>query len=95
MGSSAHVVKLTRTRQGQFSLLLDPSSEQEQEEEVELEGLKGCIEWSLLEKAIERQDKIKKGSQEAKDEEDKERELEGNDGYLEWEREILKCCETV
>ncbi|GAA5978266.1 hypothetical protein JCM5350_002245 [Sporobolomyces pararoseus] len=94
LGSSAHVVKLTRTRQGQFSLLPSDPSEQEQEEEVE-NGLKGCIEWSLLEKAIERQDKIKKGSQEAKDEEDKEKELEGNDGYLEWEREILKCCQTV
>ncbi|GAA5951208.1 hypothetical protein JCM3765_002413 [Sporobolomyces pararoseus] len=98
LGSSAHIVKLTRTRQGQFSL--DPSEGEvdvegkEGEKEVEKQ-LRGCIEWSLLEKAIERQDKIKKGSQEAKDEADKEREMQGSDGYLEWEREILRCCETV
>ncbi|GAA5913402.1 pseudouridine synthase PUS4 [Sporobolomyces salmoneus] len=114
LGSSAHVVKLTRTRQGQFAL--DPSSassststaalastetestttEEKREEKKEVEKeLKGCIEWTLLEKAIKRQELIKKGSEEAKQEADKEREQDGADGYLEWEREILRLCETV
>jgi hypothetical protein len=100
-------VKLTRTRQGQFAL--DPSSstvsttteegttekKEGEEEKVVEKRLRGCVEWSMLEKAIARQDQIKKGSQEAKEEADKERERDGADGYLEWEREILKSCETV
>ncbi|GAA5885919.1 hypothetical protein JCM16303_003027, partial [Sporobolomyces ruberrimus] len=109
LGSSAHVVKLTRTRQGQFSLYPSESTStttsteatttggeaQSEGEEKKVEKvLRGCVEWTMLEKAIERQDKVKKGSQEAKDELDKERGKDG-DGYLEWEREILKSCETV
>ncbi|GAA6010835.1 hypothetical protein JCM11491_004558 [Sporobolomyces phaffii] len=91
LGSCAHVVKLTRTRQGQFSL--DPAADEAAAKEGK--ALKGCVEWTLLERAIERQDKVKKGSEEVKAELDKEREAEGSDGYLEWERAILNACETV
>jgi len=46
----------------------------------------------MLEKEIERADKIKKGSQETKDEVEKERDAEG---WLEWEREVLRLSKTV
>ncbi|GAA5852475.1 hypothetical protein JCM5353_005513 [Sporobolomyces roseus] len=94
LGSSAHVVKLTRTRQGQFSLspsTTTSTSTSSSSEEVE-ESERGCVEWTMLEKEIERADKIKKGSQETKDEVEKERDAEG---WLEWEREVLRLCKTV
>ena len=94
MGSSAHVVKLTRTRQGQFSLSPSsaPSTTTESTEGNLEEIERGCVEWSLLQREIERVEKIKKGSQETKDEVEKERDSEG---WLEWEREVLRLCKTV
>lgn len=111
LGSAAHVVKLTRTRQGEF--VLEPPSastvlsaggetaaeEQQASEAAEVvkektaNGLEletftgGCVEWSLLEKAIEEQAKAKKEG----------REVEGRDqdGWLEWERELLRKCKRV
>lgn len=46
----------------------------------------------MLQREIERVEKIKKGSQETKDEVEKERDSEG---WLEWERQILRLCKTV
>ncbi|GAA5937082.1 pseudouridine synthase PUS4 [Sporobolomyces koalae] len=107
LGSSAHIVKLTRTRQGQFTLSPPelPTTAPEAHEEVKHEAgtpkkpednavLTGCVEWTMLEKAIERQDKVKKGSQEARDQVDQER-AQDPDGYLVWEKEILRLCKSV
>lgn len=119
LGSSAHIVKLTRTRQGQFALepatttshskaatVQNEDAAKVNDDKVETETaettpavavekqLRGCVEWTLLEQAIARQDKIAKGSQEARDEADAERQRDG-DGFLDWERQILSLCETV
>ncbi|BGP29575.1 pseudouridine synthase pus4 [Rhodotorula toruloides] len=108
LGSVAHVVKLTRTRQGEFvleppsaSTVLSAGDGAEKQEgegadvvkEKAADGLEletftgGCVEWSLLEKAIEEQATAKKEG----------REVEGRDqdGWLEWERELLRKCKRV
>ncbi|BGP22369.1 pseudouridylate synthase 4 [Rhodotorula toruloides] len=108
LGSAAHVVKLTRTRQGEF--VLEPPSastvlyagegaEKKEGDEAEVvkektaDGLEletftgGCVEWSMLEKAIEEQAKAKR--------EGREVEGRGQDGWLEWERELLRKCKRV
>ncbi|BGO97280.1 putative Pseudouridylate synthase 4 [Rhodotorula toruloides ATCC 204091] len=108
LGSVAHVVKLTRTRQGEFvleppnaSTVLSAGDGTEETEgdgadvvkEKTADGLEletftgGCVEWSLLEKAIEEQAKAKK--------EDREVEGRDQDGWLEWERELLRKCKRV
>lgn len=144
LGSAAHVVKLTRTRQGEF--VLDPPrattvldgevdaaaaaatsgaekeqeqpavaggeaanpeggapeaaaaaaeeapkpQQQQQQEKLELETFSGgCIEWSLLEKAIAAHAEAKK---EGRDEVTEGRD---EDGWLEWERELLSKCKEV
>ncbi|TKA57072.1 hypothetical protein B0A53_01028 [Rhodotorula sp. CCFEE 5036] len=141
LGSAAHVVKLTRTRQGEFVLdpprattVLDgevdvpattsgaekeqeqpaaaggeaanpeggapeaaaaaaeeaPNPQQQQQEKLELETFSGgCIEWSLLEKAIAAHAEAKK---EGRDEVTEGRD---EDGWLEWERELLSKCKEV
>ncbi|KWU45720.1 pseudouridine synthase [Rhodotorula sp. JG-1b] len=116
LGSAAHVVKLTRTRQGEF--VLDPPrattvldgevggapetaaaaaaeeapkpQQQQQPNKLELETFSGgCIEWSLLEKAIAAHAEAKK---EGRDEVTEGRD---EDGWLEWERELLSKCKEV
>ncbi|GAA5878057.1 hypothetical protein JCM3774_006468, partial [Rhodotorula dairenensis] len=139
--SAAHVVKLTRTRQGEFvldppsaSTVLDPAAADEGEGEIEEEGEKatedeaksghndaaptttapaegagtttgvattsttgpleletfsgGCVEWSLLERAITAHAAAKKEGKEV---------IEGRDedGWLEWERDLLAKCKEV
>lgn len=82
VGSAAHVVTLTRSRQGQFSLdsdttrpIVEPGYENEAEgDSVELHS---CVDWAILEQAIllyEAGDEIEKNE----------------DGWSEWELEILK-----
>ncbi|GAA5928984.1 hypothetical protein JCM3775_006702 [Rhodotorula graminis] len=131
LGSAAHVVKLTRTRQGEF--VLDPpdastvlsAGEGAKAAAVEgaaegAEGVKadgeagaaaagaaaaggaserapapveldtftgGCVEWTLLEAALNAQDEAKKSGTE----------VEGRDadGWLEWERDLLSKCKEV
>lgn len=145
LGSAAHVVKLTRTRQGEFVLdpprattVLDgevgattggaekeqeqpaagggeaanpeggapetaaaaaaaaaeeapkPQQQQQQPNKVELETFSGgCIEWSLLEKAIAAHAEAKKAGRE------EVTEGRDEDGWLEWERELLSKCKEV
>lgn len=125
LGSAAHVVKLTRTRQGEF--VLDPPSattvlqvdtegEANSEEKVEAEKADkqadnektneevaggaaedkleletfsgGCVEWSLLEKAIAEHAAAKKEGKEVTEGRDA-------DGWLEWERDLLAKCKEV
>ncbi|GAA5989775.1 hypothetical protein JCM11641_006029 [Rhodosporidiobolus odoratus] len=105
LGSAAHVVKLTRTRQGEF--VLDPPSAstttstssgngdgQAKEAEDQAKVLDtfagGCLEWTMLEKAIEAQEGAKKNGEDVR--QMKERDAEG---WLEWEREVLKRCKEV
>ncbi|GAA6059634.1 hypothetical protein JCM10212_004137 [Sporobolomyces blumeae] len=116
LGTHCHVVKLTRTRQGGFSLAPNATTstskaasgseqadavasvaggagEEQAAKAEEPEPLeRGCVEWSLLEKAIAKMDEAKKGGQSAKDALDAERDA---DGWLEWEREVLRNCKTV
>lgn len=80
LGTTAHVVKLTRTRQGEFSL--NPTGGETAPAVVDESFAGGCVEWSLLEKAI-------------KDLEGKTEAERGEDGYLEWERELLHRCKEV
>ncbi|KAI5448972.1 pseudouridine synthase pus4 [Naganishia albida] len=80
IGSAAHVVKLTRTRQGQFSLTPadeEPAKEedstewyiQDSEERFDFGARKtGCIPWSVFERAIE----ARKSAPKADDAEDPE-----------------------
>lgn len=82
LGSSAHVVKLTRTRQGQFAL--SPSGTVP--ESTETPTVVGCVEWTLLEKAIKAMDDAKKG------ETTPERDAEG---LLAWEADLLSKCQEV
>ncbi|BGP18918.1 hypothetical protein JCM10213_005496 [Rhodosporidiobolus nylandii] len=117
LGSAAHVVKLTRTRQGEFVLNEDlPSAlaggaavpegaegaavEGEEKEEGKAEEKKqpletfpgGCVEWSMLEKAIEAHEAAKKAGESGKAEYEMQRDAEG---WLEWEREVLGRCKEV
>lgn len=96
LGSSAHVVKLTRTRQGEFTL--DPSAVVPLPPTINAEGVEvpapmvetfagGCVEWEVIERGCEELEKRGK-------EEKKEEEGEG-DGLLEWEREVLHRCKEV
>lgn len=122
LGSAAHVVKLTRTRQGEFVLEPpaatttleatdsaaapsgDAPTEQpvedapkatadapaaESEKKLELETFSGgCVEWTLLEKAIAEQAAAKKEGREVTEGRDE-------DGWLEWERDLLSKCKEV
>jgi len=132
LGSAAHVVKLTRTRQGEF--VLDPpeastvlsaggeepaasaagegavdGAEGEAAKAdgeaaaagdgasepapapaapVELDTFTGgCVEWTLLEAALQAQDEAKKSG--------KEVEGRDEDGWLEWERDLLSKCKEL
>jgi tRNA pseudouridine55 synthase len=80
LGTTAHIVKLTRTRQGEFSL--NPVEGEAAPVVVDESFAGGCVEWSLLESAIK--------AQASKTEPER-----GEDGYLEWERELLHRCKEV
>ncbi|GAA5871305.1 hypothetical protein JCM8547_007247 [Rhodosporidiobolus lusitaniae] len=103
LGNAAHVVKLTRTRQGEFALNdVAPSSapvaegaaapaegeEKEEKQEVPAAENLGCVEWTLLQSAIAAQEKAKKEGKSLDDARDAE-------GWLEWEREVLRRCKEV
>lgn len=92
LGSSAHVVKLTRTRQGEFTL--DPSTATTTAEGVVLETFPGgCVQWEVLDKALKALERKKKGDQTTEgDLPEEERDAEG---WFEWEREILHRCKEV
>ena len=135
LGTTAHVVKLTRTRQGEFVLhppaastlvtattatangTSESAPEQAQVKPEELEqgvedgtasdtvvagdGLKldtfssGCVEWTLLERAIAAlKSSRSKGAGAASEGSGQEEEGDA-DGWLEWEREILSKCQEV
>lgn len=92
LGSSAHVVKLTRTRQGNF--FLDPpesplAAEDPDPDGVEKDGadpVRGCVRWETLADAMAA--KKEKAADRA-----------GHDGAAsdtpEWEREILANFESL
>ncbi|GAA6008222.1 pseudouridine synthase PUS4 [Rhodotorula paludigena] len=100
LGSAAHVVKLTRTRQGEFALEPPPPAGVDEEGEGEGKGGAGCIEWALLERAIAAQERASKKKKEgaAAGEGGPDAAAEGErdaDGWLEWERELLAKCKEV
>lgn len=74
VGSAAHVVVLTRTRQGAF--VLDDRNEVASPEQEIDRGLR-CVDWSIMERALE---KLEADEEIEKDDE----------GWAEWELEILK-----
>lgn len=78
LGSAAFVVKLTRTRQGDFAL--DPAAAGD--DSTADSAKKGCVEWSVFEKAIAELDKQEAGATDSSEEK-------------EWEKEILAKCEQV
>ncbi|SGZ06045.1 BQ5605_C031g10912 [Microbotryum silenes-dioicae] len=93
LGSRAHVVKLTRTRQGQFVLdVPSPAGSPASEEAVEGEARAveegttlGCVQWETLEAAIKAFDANKQaGTKPAPASEEAD--------YAEWEKEILSKC---
>ncbi|KDE03593.1 hypothetical protein MVLG_05928 [Microbotryum lychnidis-dioicae p1A1 Lamole] len=93
LGSRAHVVKLTRTRQGQFVLDVpspagSPASSEAVEGEARVveEGTTlGCVQWETLEAAIKAFDANKQaGTKPAPASEEAD--------YAEWEKEILSKC---
>ncbi|KAI5479753.1 tRNA pseudouridine synthase B [Pseudohyphozyma bogoriensis] len=132
LGTSAHVVKLTRTRQGEFALNPEripvvaekeekaeqssdeavksevvaeasgsgeavegaavegeaPKVEEEKNEETVIPKVfsRGCVEWSLLAKAIQELEERKKNGGEA---------TRDAEGMMEWEQEILSRCQMV
>lgn len=122
LGSAAHVVQLTRTRQGEFVLEPpaatttleatdsaaapsgDAPTEQPAEDapkatadapatgaekKLELETFSGgCVEWTLLEKAVAEHAAAKKEGREVTEGRDE-------DGWLEWERDLLSKCKEV
>lgn len=97
VGSAAHVVKLTRTRQGQFSL--DPSEEDTTTKEAEQdvqdtdserfdfgERKTGCIPWAVFERAIEERKSARKEDESEEPEVVDEEEAAGNEAALpKWE----------
>jgi tRNA pseudouridine55 synthase len=87
LGSTAHVVKLTRTRQGQFAL--EPSNAVPDSAEASTEV--GCVEWTLLEAAIKAMEESKKGGSGTTAVE-QERDAEG---LLAWEADLLSKCQEV
>ncbi|KAM0749640.1 pseudouridine synthase [Meredithblackwellia eburnea MCA 4105] len=100
--SSAHVVKLTRTRQGEFGLNASPVVRDDEPVQVgdaaqnDAEGNtavsietaleRSCIEWSVFEEAIE---DLKKPRGEG------DPDGRDEDGWLPWERELLSKCQLV
>ena len=72
VGSAAHVVVLTRTRQGAFVL-----ENRNDDTSLSEEGGLPCVDWSVLERAVE---KLEADEEIEKDDE----------GWAEWELEILK-----
>ncbi len=87
VGSAAHVVKLTRTRQGEF--VLEDEEEKEFAEAAGENRSGGCVPWSVWERAIA---EFKTRNNEAVDEEEA-----GNDEWIpkEWEREVMARFKTV
>lgn len=85
LGSAAHVVKLTRTRQGQFALSPSDSLPDSADKPAEV----ACVEWTLLEKAIQAMEDAKKGGLSSSTEE------RDGDGLLGWEADILNKCQEV
>lgn len=104
IGSAAHVVKLTRTRQGQFSLdpsddttttEAEPSVQDADSERFDFgERKTGCIPWSVFERAIEERKSRRETDVEEPEVVDEE-ESAGNEAAppkwepKEWEREFL------
>ncbi|GAA5836884.1 hypothetical protein JCM11251_005813 [Rhodosporidiobolus azoricus] len=88
LGSAAHVVKLTRTRQGEFALDSHAAINPE-EGAAESQNL-GCVEWAVLKEAVEKLDKVKKEGGDTRMEGERDAE-----GWLEWEREVLRRCKDV
>ncbi|SCV72801.1 BQ2448_4338 [Microbotryum intermedium] len=93
LGSTAHVVKLTRTRQGEFVLdsppaagAADSSEPAQSETQVVEEGTTiGCVKWETLQAAIKNFDAEKKAGK-------KLAPASGDADYAEWEKEILSNC---
>lgn len=96
LSTTAHVVKLTRTRQGKFTLHPPPTSTVEEVGDLKLDTFGGgCVEWSLLEQAITdlKDGKLVRSAEEKK--EGEEGEADGDEGLFDWEREILSKCKEV
>lgn len=103
LGSSAYVVKLTRTRQGEFTLNepvgsaatseTAPSTSAESTAtptilpEIEEIFSGGCIEWSTLEAAMKEQEEVKAGKAVAVP--------LARGEYAEWEKELLAKCKMI
>lgn len=104
LGSSAHVVKLTRTRQGEFALNPDPLlATPAAVPPPDVEGAPaaadvvapvvdeafsgGCVEWEILQSAIDDLERIKRGEEPTV--------VRDGDNYLPWEQELLHRCKLV
>ncbi|KAI5119185.1 hypothetical protein M0805_000639 [Coniferiporia weirii] len=88
LGSAAHVVTLTRSRQGRFALgpecvsatpVSEPVDVASAETEASAEDGRGCVPWSVFARALEG------GGAEEPD----------GDGWREWEREVMERMELV
>lgn len=78
-GSAAHVVRLIRTRQGQFSLGHGPVADGASVEDSQVSLPGNCIPWSVFEQGLAELEAARKGTPETKDDE----------GLREWERVLL------
>jgi len=87
VGSAAHVVTLTRSTQGRFTMIQHEQQTASEEQGGAIAEVRRCIPWEVFSRAMEN-----------KEGENKEGESEGEvdaDGWKAWEREVLENMEVV